>query len=107
MVQINTSLPGAAGPLGLPGGGLKPTLPMPGKGIGGPSFGDMLKNALDKTNQLQLDSSVKTKALLSGESKNLHETMIAMEKAGIAFRFMNQIRTRAVEAYRELLRMQI
>jgi flagellar hook-basal body complex protein FliE len=45
--------------------------------------------------------------LASGESKNLHETLLTVEKADIAFRTMNQIRSKVIEAYKEVMRMQI
>ena len=38
---------------------------------------------------------------------SLHETMIAMEQADVSFRFMMQVRNKIVEAYQEILRMQV
>ena len=45
--------------------------------------------------------------LVSGKSKNIHETMLAVEKAEIAFKTMNQIRTKVIDAYKEVMRMQV
>ena len=45
--------------------------------------------------------------LASGESKNLHETLLAVEKADIAFRQMNQIRMKVIDAYKEIMKMQM
>jgi len=45
--------------------------------------------------------------LIAGESKNLHETMIAMEKADISFRLMMGVRNKIIEAYQEIMRMQV
>ena len=44
---------------------------------------------------------------ISGENKNLHEVMIAVEKSSIAFQFMSQVRNKALEAYQEVMRMQV
>lgn len=84
--------------IGLPG----VARPVPGE-----SFGNMLSNLLSTTNDLQVRASEQSQALLSGETKNIHETMIAMEKANISFRFLNQVRNKALEAYREIQRMQM
>ena len=79
----------------------------PGALRGSESFGDMLSNLLSTTNDLQVRASEQSQALLSGESKNIHETMIALEKANVSFRFLNQVRNKALEAYREVQRMQM
>ena len=71
------------------------------------SFGSLLSNLLSTTNDLQVRASEQSQALLSGQSKNIHETMIALEKANISFRFLNQVRSKALEAYREIQRMQM
>jgi flagellar hook-basal body complex protein FliE len=43
----------------------------------------------------------------TGESVNLHELMISMEKADISLRLMVQVRNKAIDAYQEIMRMQI
>ncbi len=43
----------------------------------------------------------------TGESVDLHEMMIAMEKADISLRLMVQVRNNAIDAYQEIMRMQI
>jgi flagellar hook-basal body complex protein FliE len=45
--------------------------------------------------------------IASGESKNLHETLLAVERAEIAFKTMNQVRSKVLEAYKEIMRTQI
>jgi flagellar hook-basal body complex protein FliE len=45
--------------------------------------------------------------LASGESKNLHETLLAVERAEIAFKTMNQIRGKVIDAYKEIMKMQV
>jgi flagellar hook-basal body complex protein FliE len=43
----------------------------------------------------------------TGESVNMHDLMIAMEKADISLRLMVQVRNKAIDAYQEIMRMQI
>jgi flagellar hook-basal body complex protein FliE len=71
------------------------------------SFGDFLANSLSKVNQIQQQANVSMEKLASGQSKNLHETMIAVEKAEIAFKQMNQIRQKVIGAYKEVMNMQM
>ena len=81
-----------------------PTVGEPG---GAKSFGDFLQDSIGKVNALQTDANVAMEKLASGDSQNLHETLLAVEKADIAFRTMNQVRTKVIDAYREIMKMQI
>ena len=71
------------------------------------SFGDFLADSIAKVNNLQQDANVAMQKLASGESKNLHETLLAVERADIAFKQMNQIRMKVIDAYKEIMKMQI
>jgi len=73
----------------------------------GKTFGEFLQDSLGKVNSLQQEANVSMEKLASGESQNLHETLLAVEKADIAFRTMNQVRTKVLDAYREIMKMQI
>lgn len=73
----------------------------------GASFGTLLKNSMEEVNQLQSKADRSIEQLVTGESKNLHETMIAMEKANISFRLMMEVRNKIIEAYQEVMRMQV
>jgi flagellar hook-basal body complex protein FliE len=80
-------------------------------GVGGTgdakSFGEFLSDSIGKVNAMQTEANVAMEKLASGESQNLHETLLAVEKADIAFRTMNQVRTKVIDAYREIMKMQI
>src|SRR5690606_27429363 len=65
---------------------------------GDKSFGDFLSDSIGKVNSLQQEANVAMEKLASGESQNLHETLLAVEKAEIAFKTMNQIRTKVIDA---------
>jgi len=70
-------------------------------------FGDYLKGALDNVNKLQLDSENMSKQLATGQINNLHEVTIAGEKANIALQLTLGIRNKVIDAYKEIMRMQI
>lgn len=71
------------------------------------SFGDYLKNSIDEVNRLQVESQNYKNLLATGEVDNLHDVMIAAEKANIALQLTMSIRNKVVDAYREIMRMQI
>ena len=73
----------------------------------GKSFSYMLNQSIMEVNGLQQDADIAVQKLASGQFKNLHETMLAVEKADIAFRSMNQIRMKVIDAYKEIMRMQV
>ena len=71
------------------------------------TFGEVLEQSIGKVNKLQTDANVAIEKLMSGESKNIHETLVAVEKADIAFKMMNQIRHKVIDAYKEIMKMQV
>ena len=74
----------------------------------GESFASFLKDAVKGVNSLQLEADQKIEDLVL-KKKNItpHEAMIALEKADVAFQLMNTVRQRIVQAYQEVMRMQI
>jgi flagellar hook-basal body complex protein FliE len=73
----------------------------------GKTFGEFLSESLTKVNAIQQEANVAMEKLASGENQNLHETLLAVEKAEISFKTMNQVRTKVLDAYREIMKMQI
>lgn len=69
--------------------------------------GKFFSELVSKVNDIQIQSDKSVQGLASGENKNLHEVMIAVEKASISFQFMSQVRNKAIEAYQEVMRMQV
>ena len=69
--------------------------------------GKFFSELVSKVNDIQVQSDKAIQGLASGENKNLHEVMIAVEKSSISFQFMSQIRNKALEAYQEVMRMQV
>jgi flagellar hook-basal body complex protein FliE len=71
------------------------------------SFSDFLNSTLDQVNNAQNAGDTAITKLNTGEAKNLHEVMIAVEKADISLRMLVQMRNKALQAYDEIMRMQI
>ena len=73
----------------------------------GSSFADTLTESLDKVNDLQKEADLAIEDFATGKTRNIHETMIAVNKADLAFRLTMQVRNKIVEAYQEVMRTQI
>lgn len=71
------------------------------------SFGTTLKRFVDDVNHLQSEMDTKIEKLATGEITDVHEVMIAVEEANTAMEFMLEIRNKIVEAYQEVMRMQV
>lgn len=80
--------------------------PAPVKSVG-EGFVDALQTAVAKVNEQQVAADTAVEKLQTGESRNLHEVMIAMEKADISMRLLVQVRNKVVDAYQEIMRMQV
>jgi len=70
-------------------------------------FADYLKTAIDNTNSLIVESDKLANEFAAGRTDNMHEVLIAAEKADIALQFTMQIRSKILDAYNEIMRMQI
>ena len=70
------------------------------------NFADVLSKSLEKVNDLQSERSGLITSFASGENQNVHELMIAMQKAGLAMNMTSAVRNKVLEAYKELSRMQ-
>jgi flagellar hook-basal body complex protein FliE len=75
--------------------------------VQGQSFGEMLKSHLTEVNHIQTSADIAVQKLASGQDKDIHNTMIAMEKASVAFQLTMQVRNKMLEAYQEIMRMQV
>jgi flagellar hook-basal body complex protein FliE len=70
-------------------------------------FGTVLKDAISTVNELQKQSDQEIEKLMTGESQDLHNTVIAMQNADLSFQMMMQVRNKIVQAYQEIIRMQL
>ena len=96
------TIKGASGPL-----------PMPSiKGPSSPSdrpkgFGDLLTGAIGEVDKLHHEADQAVETLTAGRSADVHNTMIALQKADVSFQLLMQIRNKVVSAYETVMRMQI
>jgi flagellar hook-basal body complex protein FliE len=70
-------------------------------------FGAQLEKALGDVNELQQKADEAIQQLVGEGKGDLQQTMVALEKADISFRLMMQIRNKVLEAYQEIMRMQV
>jgi len=73
----------------------------------GGGFADMLKKSFEQVNQDQQQADTAIKELVAGRNKNIHETMLNIEKADSSLKLMMQVRNKVLDAYREIMRMQV
>lgn len=71
------------------------------------NFATTLKDAIANVNGQQIQSDELTTKLINGDDVELHEVMIAAQKATISLNLTMEIRNKAVEAYQEMMRMSI
>jgi len=73
----------------------------------GEAFGAVLKDSIQQVNKMQMDATKAIEGLAEGKVENVHEAMIAMEKASISFNLMVEVKNRLLSAYEEMMRMQV
>lgn len=70
-------------------------------------FTQMLDGLVSTVDAKQQDSQAMTRKVLLGDSDQLHQSVIAMQEASVAFSLMVEVRNKLVESYQELMRMQV
>lgn len=73
----------------------------------GKSFADTLKDAVGNVNEMQKASDKAIQNLATGKTDNVADVMIAAEKADIALKVMVQVRNKIIDAYQEVMKMQV
>ncbi|MCX5771971.1 MAG: flagellar hook-basal body complex protein FliE [Candidatus Hydrogenedentes bacterium] len=85
----------------------QPRLARPVAPPSGASFKDMLAEAIGEVQRLQTEADTTVRQLVAGEISDVTETMVAVEKADVAFQTMMLVRNKMVQAYEEIMRMQV
>ncbi len=70
------------------------------------SFGQHLQQAVSGVEQQGQDAAFKVSSMLAGGGTDVHDAMIAVQKADLSFQLMLQVRNKVVQAYQEMERMQ-
>ena len=73
----------------------------------GNSFADFLKGSVEKVNTMQKEADQAVQDLLVGKDQNIHQVMIAVEKANLSLNMMMQVRNKLMNAYEEIMRTQV
>ena len=71
------------------------------------SFKEMLKESIEEVNKLQLEAQQTMEDLASGKDKDIQHAMMTLQKADVSLRTMMEVRNKLVEAYQEIMRMQV
>lgn len=94
--------------IGLPQGADIPSIAKDSQKLdaGGVPFKDMLKGLVDQVDTLQKQADASIEGLVTGETSNVHDVVVKLEEAGMAFDLMMKVRDKLVDAYQQVMRMQ-
>lgn len=70
-------------------------------------FLETLTKSMEEVNEEQVKADQGIKDLIAGKGKNIHETMLQIQKAELSLKTMMQVRNKILEAYKEIMRMQV
>ena len=79
----------------------------PGSKQVGEEFKEMLEGYLKDVNSLQHKADGAVHDLVTGRTENLHQLIAAVNEADLSFRLMMEMRNKLVDAYKEIMRMQV
>ncbi len=96
-----TALPNAGPPLRTPA-----ISPAEAGSAAPEPFSDLLTNAVGQVNQLETQAQAAAEGLMTGSGVDVHQAMIATQKADMAFELALAVRNKAVQAYQQVLGMQ-
>jgi len=84
-----------------------PVAPVDPNQKAGSGFGSILQDAMHKVGEFNDTASKSVQSFLSGEGDDLHTTIMATQRAELAGELFLQVRNKVVQAYQEVMRMQI
>jgi flagellar hook-basal body complex protein FliE len=70
-------------------------------------FSDILSDAISNVQETESENDQGTLELLAGADTSIHETVIEAEKAELALELALQVRSKVIDAYNEIMRMQL
>ena len=71
------------------------------------SFEETMKKFINDVDSAQKFAGESVEKLITGEIKDIHDVMVAVQKAGTSFELMMEMRNKMIDAYREIMRMQV
>lgn len=87
-------------PVGIAGVGGQPA-------TGAAAFGKVIQRFIQDTNAQQVQADKSVELLATGQSDSVHETMLALTKADLSLRVFMEVRNKVIDAYQEVMRMQL
>jgi flagellar hook-basal body complex protein FliE len=106
-MQIPAITSGIAGISGLSGSSLGGVSSAPSSTPGSGGFGSMLTSAISSLNASQNTASSDSVALATGQASDVTSVVTDIEKANLEMQLAVQVRNKVVDAYQEIMRMQI
>ena len=111
IASITTALSGLTGPASTAGGaalspGLSVGLSPGGSGGQGIPFSDLLTDAVGQVDALESQARAAVSGLMTGNGDDVHQAMIATQKADMSFEMALAVRNKAVQAYQSVIGMQ-
>jgi flagellar hook-basal body complex protein FliE len=92
----------------LPGAGTENQNPLSRSGKQtGESFTDVLRDSIASVNSMQAEAGKAVDGMVRGDTTDLHDVMIAVEKAKTSFDLLMEVRNKALDTYREMMRIQV
>lgn len=79
----------------------------PASGTASDGFRSVLGEAIDRVEQFRVNSEQTVDRFLSGEDEEIHHVALAAQQADLAFDLFLQVRNKVVDAYQEVMRMQV
>jgi len=92
--------------------GINPIAPIPSIGglektSAGKEFGDVFAEAIGRVDDYRVKAENSANAFMAGETEEIHQVILAGQRAEIAFETFLQVRNKVVQAYQEVMRMQM
>ena len=84
-----------------------PSIATGAQGAGGADFGRLVTDGMSQVNQQLMSSQVDLQRLATGQVQNLHQVMMNLEETRLSFQLLLQVRNRMLEAYQDVMKMQI
>ena len=104
MADLENRLSGIDGLNPMPNAGNRKTL-LNAKNA--PSFDETLKGFIQDVNHMQNHADKSIEKMVAGEITDVHQVMVAVEEANTAFGLMMELRNKMLDAYQEIMRMQV
>ena len=102
-MNIASIAPNSVTPIQPAAGGITAPVAKPAE----QGFGDLLSSLVDKVDGMQKGADAAVGDVVSGKVTDVHQVAVKMQEAGVAFDLMLGVRNRLMDAYNELIKMQL